>query len=375
MATFEFHINWDSVDQSAHSKAEVDKLITTCKKEIQPLTKPLASQKRTITRALNKIQSYSASGELSPSLLAICVGDIKEALSIIKSKAALVIEKIDSTGLYDIDPDLLESHETGHYDYEMEVKQAIVGWEKSTKVIKNDHTEKTISGSDNLQKIKLPTIQLEKFDGNFSKWPAWWACFDSNVNCRKNLPDVDKLIYLRSVLEGTAFDRVKNFPITAESYNEVIELLKSSYNIKEKIISDIAIGIVDIDMPKNNASDLDKFRTSIESNLLTLKTQNVDVTAIGAFIAPIIMRKLPTKLIEQIQVRCGQDYPDTQTILDTLNKIIFTLSSHEKPQVKTETSDKSEKSGKTGFFTKNKTKDMKKSDVTNLTVSTKQINQ
>ena len=41
--------------------------------------------------------------------------------------------------------------------------------------------------------VKLPKLELIKFDGNFLKWQEFWNSCDTTVNRNPSLEDIDKL--------------------------------------------------------------------------------------------------------------------------------------------------------------------------------------
>ncbi len=53
--------------------------------------------------------------------------------------------------------------------------------------------------------VKLPTLDVPKFDGNILGWKTFWEQFNVSVHERRTLSDAEKLVYLRnSVSEGSA---------------------------------------------------------------------------------------------------------------------------------------------------------------------------
>ena len=52
--------------------------------------------------------------------------------------------------------------------------------------------------------VKLPKIELKRFNGDILKWTEFWDAFESTIHDNKSLHDVDKFNYLRSQLQGTA---------------------------------------------------------------------------------------------------------------------------------------------------------------------------
>ena len=53
-------------------------------------------------------------------------------------------------------------------------------------------------------KPKLPKIDYGKFDGNSTKWNAWWTRFEDGIHSNKNIADADKFTYLSQLLSFIA---------------------------------------------------------------------------------------------------------------------------------------------------------------------------
>ena len=49
--------------------------------------------------------------------------------------------------------------------------------------------------------IKLPNLELPKFDGNILKLQEFWDSFEASIDKNPNLQPVDKFNYLRAELE------------------------------------------------------------------------------------------------------------------------------------------------------------------------------
>lgn len=85
--------------------------------------------------------------------------------------------------------------------------------------------------------VKLPTIKLPNFDGNYLKWLEFRDTFDSLIHSNDNIPDISKFHYLRSCLEGGAAVIIKSIELTNANYNVAWELLCDRYNNKNVLIN------------------------------------------------------------------------------------------------------------------------------------------
>ena len=57
-------------------------------------------------------------------------------------------------------------------------------------------------------KVKLPKLTLPHFNGNLTRWTAFWDSYESAIHGNDALSEVDKFNYLRSLLEGPAFEAI-----------------------------------------------------------------------------------------------------------------------------------------------------------------------
>ena len=51
--------------------------------------------------------------------------------------------------------------------------------------------------------VKLPKLELTKFDGNILNWQVFWDQFNSSIHLNNNISDIDKFSYLLSFLEDS----------------------------------------------------------------------------------------------------------------------------------------------------------------------------
>ena len=84
--------------------------------------------------------------------------------------------------------------------------------------------------------VKLPKLELKKFDGNILKWQEFWYAFDSTINQNERLQRVDKFNYLRSQLVGSANETIAGLDLTNNNYDIAIKPLKERYAKKQILI-------------------------------------------------------------------------------------------------------------------------------------------
>ena len=63
--------------------------------------------------------------------------------------------------------------------------------------------------------IKLPKLELSKFDGNILKWQEFWDMYEATINLNPALQPVDKFNYLKVQLLGEAKEVISGLEITS----------------------------------------------------------------------------------------------------------------------------------------------------------------
>ncbi|XP_058839510.1 uncharacterized protein LOC131694986 [Topomyia yanbarensis] len=78
--------------------------------------------------------------------------------------------------------------------------------------------------------LRLPKIDLPKFDGNFTRWLSFKDTFFSMVHSNADIPTVAKLQYLLQSLEADARKPFESVDIEADNYTIVVDVLLKRYD-------------------------------------------------------------------------------------------------------------------------------------------------
>jgi len=76
-------------------------------------------------------------------------------------------------------------------------------------------------------RAKLPKLEMKRFNvRSTAGWQAFIDCFDSAVHSNPKLSNIDKMNYLKSLVEGPAATSIKGLPLTSENYNSARKILE-----------------------------------------------------------------------------------------------------------------------------------------------------
>jgi len=161
---------------------------------------------------------------------------------------------------------------------------------------------------------------LKKFNGDLVKWATFWDTFESSVHTNSQLSDIDKFNYLKSLLEGPAYEAISGLKLTATNYSEALAVLKKRFGNKKHIIDKHMQTLVNIEAvtSQHNIKGLRRFYDLVESQVRGLRSLGVLVGSYGALLATILLDKLPSEL----QLIISREAHDEEWELDNLMKVL-----------------------------------------------------
>ena len=181
-------------------------------------------------------------------------------------------------------------------------------------------------------KVKLPMITLPHFDGSILDWEHFWDLFQSSIHSRTDICDASKFHYLRTQLSGEAAQLLSGFNYTKNEYPDAVQLLKTTYGNNKRLIEAHLHSILDAETPNPIAKDLRRFRSVYEGHLRGLNSLGANIDAAGYVYAAILIRKLPTKVRDNINREGHSDFWDLENLRGAIEQEIGHLEATEMTQ-------------------------------------------
>ncbi|XP_011685499.1 PREDICTED: uncharacterized protein LOC105448555 [Wasmannia auropunctata] len=100
----------------------------------------------------------------------------------------------------------------------------------------SDHQFNILSQPQRPTKVKLPNIELPKFDGNYNRWIPFRELFESLIDANTSLPPIQKLHYLKLSLTNEAAQIIQSLELSNANYEIAWNLLKQRYENKRLIV-------------------------------------------------------------------------------------------------------------------------------------------
>ena len=309
---------------------------------MEQLLKAKAAAEGWLTRATKRIDTLLAK-------VPVTVSELEEALDEF-DKRLKKLEEVQNDIEVEIDPDQLEVYldqaDAARQKARATRRECVVKIREMTAADK-DSTES--SSSISAVNVKLPKLELPKFNGEITQWQSFWEQFSSHIDDTE-LPVISKLTYLLSLLEGPARNVVQGVPHTSASYKTVVDLLKERFGKTERIIHAHVQALLSLQVPveqgKNYISQLWILRDEVVKHTRSLEALKVTGKQCEVLLTPIIVSRLPADLRLNWSRDCVGHESDLEWLLNWLKKEIEILersdmyknhtSSVSKPHVKYE---------------------------------------
>uniref|UniRef100_A0A914PK88 Uncharacterized protein n=1 Tax=Panagrolaimus davidi TaxID=227884 RepID=A0A914PK88_9BILA len=128
--------------------------------------------------------------------------------------------------------------------------------------------------------LTLSTMNLQKYNGDYLGWNAFWQRFNLNIHSQP-FSKIEKLDALFGLLEGKALDEVKGFIISEENYDTVIQILTERFGNKLFILNKIQCELQTIPAATENYNSIRDTLTTpnISTDMILKKMKEIEVKA------------------------------------------------------------------------------------------------
>ncbi|KAK5984284.1 Integrase catalytic domain-containing protein [Trichostrongylus colubriformis] len=172
--------------------------------------------------------------------------------------------------------------------------------------------------------VQLPKLELPDFEGDMSSFPEFWELYNAAVHTNSALSPSTKFMHLKSKLKGKAKDLIASVRLSAENYQEAVDLLHSTYNrpdvLRNKLVEELERLPPADRAPANQRCTLCKVK-AIWVQLKNLKEEPGSTTTMR-----IIRSKFPQKTREKVgEMRNRNDNWTAEDLIRAFDKVIDRL--------------------------------------------------
>nr|CAH7742544.1 unnamed protein product [Callosobruchus chinensis] len=159
------------------------------------------------------------------------------------------------------------------------IKSLLGNLDDSKKSVKSDASnESIVSGqsvrssiqSNNREQpnVRLPVIELPKFDGRSDKWLEFRDTFESLIHLNNEITDIQKFHYLRASLVGDAANVLLSLEFSSLNYINAYKALNERYNNEKVLIHNHIQGIFNIEkINKESSAELRRVVDALSKHL------------------------------------------------------------------------------------------------------------
>ena len=178
------------------------------------------------------------------------------------------------------------------------------------------------SGPIQSARVKLPKISLSRFNGRPVNWIPFWDSYESAIHSNHVLSGVDKFNYLRSLLDGVAFDAIAGLTLSSSNYQQAIDILHKRFGNKQVIVSNHMDILMNMDavLSDRHLKDLRRLYDNTESHVRSLKSLGVEAASYGALLSPAVLAKLPPELRLIVSRKVSDSHLDMDLLLATFEE-------------------------------------------------------
>ena len=178
--------------------------------------------------------------------------------------------------------------------------------------------------------IKLRKIEIKCFSRDYRCWKSFKETFKAKVHRRTDLTNIEKFTYFQSLLDRTASQAIKGFPLTAENYTVAWRLLNERFGNEQIIISSHMNKILNISpLYSPNVRSLRELYDNVEGNVWALENLGFSYEQFSSLLISMISEKLPNMIKLQISRKLGSGNWNVQNFLACINEEIVARENYE----------------------------------------------
>ncbi|KAK8765528.1 hypothetical protein V5799_031863 [Amblyomma americanum] len=157
----------------------------------------------------------------------------------------------------------------------------------------------TVGSASAAQRIKLPKLELTKFDGKRKNWQPFWEQFEVAVHKNTELSNINRLNYLKTLLTGEAMTAIAGLQASGDCYSDAVDILRHRFGNPEALVQDHMQGLIDVKLvfSARNVRALRGLYDEIQVHMRGLKALGIEDDGYQAMLYSVLLRALPKELI------------------------------------------------------------------------------
>ncbi|KAI5644501.1 pao retrotransposon peptidase domain-containing protein [Phthorimaea operculella] len=186
---------------------------------------------------------------------------------------------------------------------------------KTEPKVKNETT-----GAEAKCRVKLPELQIYKFDGKVENWTTFRDTFRTLIHENSTISNIEKYYYLLSSVSGQALSIVKSMPVSGDNYAIVWSALQKRYENKRMLATAYLDKMFNFKPMTETASNLNNFVQTYQENMIALEQLGIPYMA-SFILFYVALRSLdPVTRREFEQTMAPGDIPNMTDLLQFVER-------------------------------------------------------
>ncbi|XP_059061597.1 uncharacterized protein LOC131854485 [Achroia grisella] len=160
----------------------------------------------------------------------------------------------------------------------------------------NVNSEKCSRSGNNCKPVRLPIIEIKKYNGSYDTWIEFRDTFTSLIHSNDDIDPINKFHYLRASLEGTAAVVIQSFEFSSKNYEIAWQLLCERFDNKRLLLQNHVSALFNIEpVTKESSTVLKRVVDQVNKNLRALESLGEPVKHWDTLLIHIVIHKLDSK--------------------------------------------------------------------------------
>ena len=108
------------------------------------------------------------------------------------------------------------------------------------------------NNTSNKVEIKLPKLEVFKFNGDITMWQTFWDQFNSSIHSSEDISDINRFNYLQSFICDEAREMISRLAPTSSNYKSAVNILQKLYGNTQVLTSSFMNKFVTLARVKND---------------------------------------------------------------------------------------------------------------------------
>ena len=121
-----------------------------------------------------------------------------------------------------------EAKRQRQFQYEMKLEEARQQMKIDLEKKSNGQKDKPLATSEQKIRVKLPKLEITKFQGTHLDWQRFWSQFEAEID-KAEITQVAKFSYMKELIDSKVRMSIDGLPFSSEGYERAKNILKTKY--------------------------------------------------------------------------------------------------------------------------------------------------